>query len=178
MTTCAIYHSGCNWSTKMDISRTYWQFRKSTNCNFHQPQSQITNQLSQGRPGDTLMVSTGPLLPTRLSHECSNFQKSQTFQSASYASATLANLLPHFTLAKPNWVRNRSLGSIHTSKQRSATGTASTILSIKTSRNGLMLVEKETTPSTKPRPKAGRISHTALWLCQLPRGMESYSRSQ
>ena len=32
------------------------------------------------------MVSTCPLLPLRLNHKCSNFQKSQTFQSVPHAS--------------------------------------------------------------------------------------------
>ena len=70
-----------------------------------------------------------------------------------------------FVSTKPNQVRNRSLASIHMSKQKSATVTASTVLCIKTSRNGFMLVEKQTSLSTKPRPIAGRIPYTAL--CQM-----------
>ena len=62
--------------------------------------------------------------------------------------------------AEPNRVINQSLGSIHKSEQRSATVTASTVLYIKTDRNGLMLVKKQTSLSTKPRPIAGRIPYT------------------
>ena len=123
-----------------------------------------TNQSSQGRPDDAAMAVTGLLLPTRLNHEGSNFQKSLTFPSVSHYSTTSSNLPPHFMLAEPNQVRNQCLGSIHTFKQRSTTPTASAILYIKTGRNGLMLVKKWTSLSTKPRPIAERIFY--IVLCQ------------
>ena len=101
----------------MVTSRTYWQFRPPANFHCHQPWSN-TNQLPQGRPGGAAMALTGPLLPTRLNHECSNFQKSITFLSISHNSATSSNLQPHFMLAEPNQVIKWNLGSIHMSKQR------------------------------------------------------------
>ena len=118
-----------------------------------------TNQLPQGRSSGAKMASTGPLLPTRLNHEWSNFQTSLTFQSVCHDSTTFSNIQPHVMSVKPNRVRNRSLGTIHTSEQRSETVTTSAVLSI-TGRNELMLVEKQMSLSTKSRPITERISHT------------------
>ena len=53
-------------------------------------------------------------------------------------------LQPHFTKARPNQVRNWSLGSALTSKQRSATETTYAVILNKTNRNGMMLVKKRT----------------------------------
>ena len=80
-------------------------------------------------------------------------------------SITFSYLQLHFTSAKPSRVRNQSLGSIYTSEQRPATVTTSVVLSIKTYRIGLMLVEKQTSLSTKPKPIAGRICCTSP--CQI-----------
>ena len=97
------------------------------------------------------MASTGPLLPTRLNQECSNFKTSLIFQSVSHDSTTFSNLQPHFTSSKPKFRRkicssNRLRRTIHLKRQE------------------LMLVEMETSLSLKSRPIAGRISHTVL--CQ------------
>ena len=80
-------------------------------------------------------------------------------------SITFSYLQLHFTSVKPSRVRNQSLGSIYTSEKRPATVTTSVVLSIKTYRIGLMLVEKQTSLSTKPKPIAGRICCTSP--CQI-----------
>ena len=158
----------------VDINRTYWQFGPLANFHCDQPKDHIpTTHLKE----DQVALQWRRLVlfyQTKLNHECSNIQKRLTFQPESHDSTTFSNLQPPFTSAKPNRVRNQSLGSIHTSEQRSATVTASTVLSIKTGRNGLMLVEKQTSPLTKPRPIAGRISYTVL--CQTLTG-QMYGRS-
>lgn len=105
-----------DYQSIMDTSRTCWQLRPPTNYHRHQPQNQIPNSHSKEGP---VMVLTGSLLLTMLNHECNNFQKSLTFQSISLDSTTLSRLQSHFASPKPNRVINQSLGSNHTSKQRS-----------------------------------------------------------
>ena len=109
------------------------------------------------------MVSNGPLLPTWLNHEGSIFQKSQTFQSVPHASTTFSYLQPHFMSAKQKRVRNQSLESIHTSEQRPSTVTAFSLLSIKTDRNVLMFLEKQTTLSTKTKANSWKyLLHSSM----------------
>ena len=152
-------HHG-HWRKLLAVQTTC-QFLSSSTKESH------TNHSSQGRPGGVAMALTGPVWPTRLNRECSNFQRSLLFPSISHDSTTSSNLQSHFMSAEPNGVRNLSLESIHTSQQRSAIATVSVVLYIKSGRNGWMLVKKQKWLSAKPRPIAGQ-----------PRCMESHLRPQ
>ena len=111
------------------------------------------------------MVSIGPFLLTMLNHEYSNFQKSQKFQSVSHNFNNILISSASFHISKTQSSKKRKPWINLTSEQRPATVTTSVVPSIKTYRIGLMLVEKQTSLSTKPKPIAGRICCTSP--CQI-----------
>ena len=110
----------CNWSTK-----TSWSLAEPIDSSDHLSISITINH----------RIRYQPVVPRKARLRCNGVDWS--------------SLHPHFMSAEPNQVRNRNLGSIHTSEQRSATATTSAVLFIKTGRNRLMPVKKRMSSQAK-----------------------------